>query len=209
MSQNSPPATASHAIEPPQENGFGLAGFIVSIAAIVLCGIPSMIGVVLSLIGLRKRPKGFAVAGLIIGIVGLLELLLAGFLTYSAYQVGKSASSFVQNLTVMIELQREAGIVGGKWTELDRIPTQAEGDELLKGKRDLAGNPFVYETDGDSFSIRTAGPDGTLQTEDDNVVGPFLDPNAIPKPIPEDSDVFGSAEFDEMFDEIEKQNQID
>jgi len=193
---------------PPKENGFGLAGFIVSIAGIFLCGIPSLIGVVLSLIGFRKHPKGFAIAGLVIGLVGLLELVLVGFLAYSTYQVGKSASNFIQNLPVFAELYDEARVVGDKWIELDRIPTQEEGDELLKDKRDFTGNPFVYETDGESFSVRTAGPDNTLHTEDDNTVGPFYSPEEIPTSFDPNGGDFDPATLEDMLDEIEAQNDL-
>ena len=191
--------------QPPQENGFGLAGFIVSIAGLFLCGIPSLIGMILSLIGLRKEPKGFAVAGTIIGLVGLIELTLVGFLVFSTYQVGKNAGNFLQQFPVMAELYGEANVVRDKWIELDRIPTQAEGDELLKGKKDFTGNPMVYETDGESFSIRTAGPDETLQTVDDNLVGPFFDPEEIPTALESGSGDFSSQTIDEMLEGLEEQ----
>ena len=59
-----------------QTNGLGIAGFVVSLVALVLCWIPwvngvlALTGVILSAIALRKKPKGLAIAGLIIG--GLL-----------------------------------------------------------------------------------------------------------------------------------------
>lgn len=162
-------------IDPLKENGFGLAGFIVSIASLFLCGIPSIVGVLLSVIGLRKHPKGFAIAGLLIGLVGLIEIAGVCFVTISVYRVGQSAGSFLQETTVKFQLTAESENIGNEWDRLSRVPTQAEGEELLKGKRDLMGNQLVYETDGASFSLRTAGADGTLETEDDIVLGPFED----------------------------------
>ena len=44
---------------------------------------------------------------------------------------------------------------------------------MVLGKRDFYGNSIVYETDGESFSLRSAGPDETLNSEDDLLAGPF------------------------------------
>jgi hypothetical protein len=61
MSQTPPPKFDKpmypYPAEPSNENGIGLTGFIVSIVALFLCGIPSVIGILISLIGLRKNPK--------------------------------------------------------------------------------------------------------------------------------------------------------
>ncbi len=190
-------------VDIPGENGLGLAGFIVSMAGLVLCGIPSIIGVLLSLLGLRKSPKGFATAGLIIGMLGLLELGLAIFVSINVYKVGQRAGGFIQSIPVYVRLNQEAQIVVDEWNSLDRIPTKQEGDELLKGKRDSMGNPMVYETDGESFSIRTAGPDGTLQTKDDITVGPFSDPQVVIPEFEADSELNDPDSFQDIFDKLE------
>jgi hypothetical protein len=163
----------------------------------------------LSLIGIRKQPKGFAIAGLLIGLVGLIELALFGFLVFSTYQVGKNAGSFLQQIPVTLELYEEAGVVRDKWVELDRLPTQTEGDEILKGKRDFTGNQLIYETDGESFSIRTAGPDDTLHTDDDAVVGPFFNPEEVPTGMANDPEDFDSSSIEEMFEDIEDQQELE
>ena len=200
MSQNPEPVFAQpveypQPLPPPKENGFGLAGFIVSIAGLVLCGIPSVFGVILSLIGLRKEPKGLAIAGLLIGLVGLVELALAGFLAFSAYQVAQDAGTFFQQFAIEAELYEHARAIGDEWETTSRIPTQAEGEAMLLGKRDSIGNQIVYETDGTSFSLRTAGADGTLETEDDITVGPFEDVESTRQPMfDEDFDWDASAE---------------
>lgn len=66
----------------PEKNNLGLAGFIMSIIAIVLCWIPILgqilwlLGVVFSAIGIFKKPKGFAIAGLVISFIGLIIIVL-------------------------------------------------------------------------------------------------------------------------------------
>lgn len=68
-------------------NGKGLAGFILSLIGlfltwtIILAGISPLfwlLGLIFSIIGMFKRPRGFAIAGLIISL--LTTLLLFGFL---------------------------------------------------------------------------------------------------------------------------------
>ena len=171
----SQPMQSPHPVPPPQQNNAGLIGFIVSIVGLFLCGIPSIIGVIISIVGLTKKPKGFAIAGLLIGLLGLIELVGVGIAGYRGYQLAQNAGDILKEFGVKIELQQEAMTIGNEWERTSRILTQSEGDELLKGKRDALGNQIIYETDGVSFSLRSAGPDGTLDTEDDILVGPFSD----------------------------------
>lgn len=63
-------------------NGIGMAGFILSIAAPFSWSLPSagwvvwLAGVVLSLVGLSRQPRGFAIAGTIISFVSPLLVIL-------------------------------------------------------------------------------------------------------------------------------------
>ena len=63
---------------PPPSNGLGVAGFVLSLLGFLgTCGLLSPIGLILSLIALRKQPRGLAIAGVIIGAVGSLWFLVA------------------------------------------------------------------------------------------------------------------------------------
>ena len=58
-------------------NGIGLAGFIVSLAGLVLCILPACpVGLILSIIGIRRNPRGFAIAGLVLGIIGTVPMIV-------------------------------------------------------------------------------------------------------------------------------------
>ena len=162
-----------HPVAPQQQNGLGLTGFIISLVGLFLCGIPSLIGLVVSTLALKKQPKGLAVAGLILGLLGIIELVAFAFLTYSTYQITKNVGATLQILNVEMQLKSEAIEIGAQWESTGVIPTLDEGTELIGDESDLFGNPIEYETDGASFSLRSAGPDGLSQTEDDIVVGPF------------------------------------
>jgi len=86
--QNIPPPLTQQALE---KNNIGLTGFILSIVAIVLSWVPFvgwlcwLLGLVLSIVGLFRKPKGFAVAGLVISLIGLIIMtLLLGVLGLAA-----------------------------------------------------------------------------------------------------------------------------
>lgn len=67
--------------EVKQKNGLGTAGFILSIVAIVLCWVPVLnwilwfLGALFSIIGVFKKPKGLAIAGLIISFILIIILI--------------------------------------------------------------------------------------------------------------------------------------
>lgn len=65
-----------------EKNEMGLAGFIVSIVGLLFGWVPFfgwilwIVGLVLSIIGVTKQPKGYAIAGIVISLVSVLVLLV-------------------------------------------------------------------------------------------------------------------------------------
>lgn len=61
-----------------EKNGLGVAGFVLSLVGLVLCWVPFAnfilggIGFILSLVGVFRRPKGLAIAGIIIASITLV-----------------------------------------------------------------------------------------------------------------------------------------
>lgn len=72
----------------PETNSMGLSGFILSIVAFLFFWIPIiggifwLLGLVFSCVGLAKSPKKFAIAGLIISLVGLLLFIARMFMLF-------------------------------------------------------------------------------------------------------------------------------
>lgn len=68
-------------IKQKESNGLGTAGFVLSIISLFLGWIPLLgwllwiLGLIFSLIGIFKKPRGFAIAGLIISLIGLILLV--------------------------------------------------------------------------------------------------------------------------------------
>lgn len=177
-----------------------MAGFIVSIAGIFLCGIPSVIGLPLSLMGLRKDPKGFAIAGTIISLVGLIELVLFCMLMYMTYQVAQTASTAFSKIIVAVELKQDANQVAEQWERTGQIPDQAEGQAILDRSPSFNSNKKIYETDGTSFTLRDVGEDGEPNTPDDVTIGPFNSFEEAKRYEPEMED-FGDFEGEFDFDQ--------
>ena len=66
-------------VQQPPSNGLGVAGFVTSLVSLLFtCGFLSPISLLLSLIGLTKKPRGFAIAGSLISGLQLLLILIIG-----------------------------------------------------------------------------------------------------------------------------------
>lgn len=68
--------------ETKESNGIGIAGFVIALIALFLSWIPFfgwilwLLGLVFSFVGIFKFPKGFAIAGLVISLIGLIILIV-------------------------------------------------------------------------------------------------------------------------------------
>lgn len=157
-------------------NGLGVAGFVVSLVGVVAtCGALAPVGLLLSLVAMFKKPRGFAFAGVVLGLIGTV---LISVITLS----GVAAASFAAEQARMHEQlgQREqaqiqiAGLAErvGVFHEQNARPPLAldllpfvDASMLI----DPWGRAFEFEPDIDGFSIRSVGPDGVGFTDDDVV----------------------------------------
>lgn len=66
----------------PRSNGVGVAGFVLALIALFLGWVPIwgwllwILGLILSFCGIFKAPRGLAIAGLVISVVGFFGWLL-------------------------------------------------------------------------------------------------------------------------------------
>ncbi len=149
----------------PPANGLGIAGFVVSLLGLG-CGCFSIVGVVLSAIAMARRPRGFAIAGLIIGLVGMLLTILVvvllvafGFfaiipVTMDGYQVNEAIKTYQKS---------HNGGLPQNWSE---VPG------LANGMIDPWGHPYEYtlHPDGKAVELVSHGIDGIAGTDDDLTV---------------------------------------
>ena len=67
---------------PAASNAMGTAGFIIALVTIFLFWIPVLgwilwlLGLIFSGIGVTRKPKGLAIAGLVISLIGLIQLIV-------------------------------------------------------------------------------------------------------------------------------------
>ena len=65
-----------------KSNGLAIAGFVLALLALFLGWVPVLgwilwlLGLIFSLVGIFKTPRGFAIAGLVISLLGLILLLV-------------------------------------------------------------------------------------------------------------------------------------
>ena len=62
--------------EDPPQNNLGLASFIISIVGLFAAGLLCPVGAVLGIVAMGKQPRGFAIAGFIIGLIGSFWICL-------------------------------------------------------------------------------------------------------------------------------------
>ena len=76
--------TANNNVSAPKNN-MALAGFICSISGLITCGIVSIVGLILSIVGLNKSKelngegRGLAIAGIVIGAIETISVIIITF----------------------------------------------------------------------------------------------------------------------------------
>lgn len=64
-----------------KSNGVGTAGFVLSLVALFLGSVPFigwilwLLGIIFSFAGIFKQPRGLAIAGLVISLIGIIVIL--------------------------------------------------------------------------------------------------------------------------------------
>ena len=162
------------AIEPPQRNRLAVIGFTLSMLGFVTCGISGMAGAIISAAALRQKPRAFAIAGVIVGLLQLCILtpLTLGLLLPALARARESARNAKVELDLMryqmaIETMRDGGVVPSD-PESVRLRAGAPADEALPAT-DPWGNAWRVTIDPVSghARIESAGRDGTFDTDDD------------------------------------------
>ena len=74
--------TTTVVVEGGHSNSIGTAGFIIALLGLVFCWIPFIdfvlwfLGLVFSIIGLFKAPRGMAIAGLVLSLVLIIVIIM-------------------------------------------------------------------------------------------------------------------------------------
>ncbi|HVX87223.1 MAG TPA: DUF4190 domain-containing protein [Phycisphaerae bacterium] len=156
-------------VQASPSNGLGVAGFITSLVGIVTCGLLCPIGLILSFIAIFRRPRGFAVAGLVIGIVGTLIPVVI-FLIWGAAVLAMFgfAAAVGPALQTYGNISTAESRIHDAYAQHMSLPTDDDGDTLIDDLNDQWSHPLRYHRLGPTrYEIRSAGPDGSFDTPDD------------------------------------------
>lgn len=148
--------------EGPQRNGLAVVGFVFS-----LLGPLALIGVIISAIALRRRPRGFAVAGVIVGLVMLvLSALCIGAVGWSvslSLQIQPKQEEIIGDYLAI-----QTAVETYKTNNAGALPPDLASLGLGTGVTTSPfGDTYHYETSGTNWTIGFEGEDGVRDTQDD------------------------------------------
>ncbi len=161
---------------PSGANGMGITGFVIGLVSILTCGgCISPIGLIFSLIGMGKEPRGLAVAGLVLNILGTLLLLawallplfgvvlFAGLFATLLAAVGAAGFVMVGDATLIQESAESYERANGSWpTSIDQLGLDSTVTT------DVWGNEYRLEALPEGgVALWSNGPDGVADTGDD------------------------------------------
>ena len=165
------------AVPAQEKNGLGLAGFICSLVGLFVGGLLCPIGLLLSLIALGRRPRGFAIAGVIVGLLGSCGGLIVAAAVFSVALAGAAAVGLAVLLAnpVRLEISTDfvtiASVVQQYRQENRVLPASLDELDLeVSVHTDPWGNQYQYhftDTEDLGFDLISAGEDGEFGTEDD------------------------------------------
>jgi hypothetical protein len=162
--------------EQPKENMLGLIGFITSILGLVFtCGIASPLGLLLSLFGLLSRPRGYALAGVVTGLLGSAWLVALAAGVWAMGVMAMVAKPAIEQMIVEVgemsttvnKMSEAKKQIEAFRTENERYPDGVEGNKIVADFKDSQGNPLRYEVKEEGYLIRSAGKDKKFETADD------------------------------------------
>ncbi len=153
-------------------NSLGIAGFVVSLVGLFSCGLLSPIGAIMSMIAVGRRPRGLAIAGIVIGLIGSLWLIalivgialvgIGGVLALVGFAPQLEAIADQYNVNTAIkEHVRQHGALPGALSDLTGLNEEHRTDPW--------GSPYRLETldDGVTIVVISDGPDKSPGTSDD------------------------------------------
>lgn len=181
------PGHPQHDFRPPVDartNGLGIAGFVISLVGLCSGGMLSPIGLILSAVAVAWPPRGFAIAGIVLGAIGSCGIILAILVIPAALAAVFAAAGLGALAMAMVS------VVGGPelhaQIEMGLITNQVESHrdkhagtlpatlgELDPGYRGMHLDPwsrayrYIVSDDGKTFTISSDGPDGQAGTADD------------------------------------------
>ncbi len=164
-----------------QKSGVAIASLILGIISFIpavgiLLGIIAIILGIIALSQIRKREfsgKGLAITGIILGVLGIIfSILLYGSLFYYGFIAKSGPFTEIKVKVSKMTLTQDAGLLELYKKKYGKYPESLE--EARKAGFQIYGmdhylKPFYYKVsnNGQSYELRSLGPDGIYGTADD------------------------------------------
>jgi hypothetical protein len=143
-------------------------------------GVLSPLSLLISLIGLRQRPRKLAIAGTLLSLIGVSIMSLAIGLEVSD-AVGRKKHAFHRHQALINQGKVEQtktllALANGDFVDYRAeneglLPDAIDGNVLVIKYNDPWEQSLRYEINGDTALLRSAGPDSEFDTVDDITLG--------------------------------------
>lgn len=154
---------------PRRTNGFGVAGLTLGILSFFTCGITAPLGLIFSLVGMLKKPRGTAFAGLVTNSLipaGIVTLALVG--EAGQHRANQQVIVSNQRMITMESLRNASQKIEEYRLEHDNAkPEDIVGMKMAVQINDAWGKGVSYEPSANGYTIRSAGSDQVFNTRDD------------------------------------------
>jgi len=167
--------------EPPRfqrrrYNWWGFNGLLLSIAGLMTCGLLAPLSLLISLIGLRRSPRGAALTGTLISLagLGLIVSMVIGGLTENARRQSR-IDRIRQSRQVAEQVDQCRALLNEATDDLADyrnehngvLPSAIDGNVLIIKYVDPWEMELRYEELAEGGLVRSAGPDRQFDTPDD------------------------------------------
>ncbi|UUO08938.1 hypothetical protein M4951_11610 [Blastopirellula sp. J2-11] len=151
-------------------NSMGVFGFFVSLFGLVFTlGAISPVGLLISLMALFHPRRGFAVAGVLFGLMGTaLIAAIVGTATVAADAYHHYAHEMPQIEQTLAHLDEAIVVIETDRQAKGELPEGVDGNKLVLPITDAWEQSLRYEPeDSGQYAVRSAGPDQQFDTPDD------------------------------------------
>jgi hypothetical protein len=145
-----------------------MAGLITSILGIFTCGLIHPLTLLISLMGVTKQPRGTAIAGAVISLLGTGFFALTGYgLVMMALGLKTAVTEEGKKMQTHTVIAEASNRIESHRDQTGELPDNIAGSKLILEVKDGWDQPLRYELADGKYLIRSAGPDMKMNTGDD------------------------------------------
>lgn len=139
-------------------------------------GILSPVTLLVSMMGLRRRPRKMAVAGTLFSLAGvgvMSAIALAGYAEHREHQQQRAERQYQRSIATQVRqtektiLHAVVDVEDARDDSSGVLPADIDGNLIVIEHTDAWDTMLRYETEDDHSIIRSAGPDRKFDTRDD------------------------------------------